>query len=379
MLALAGCKEQQTQAHGAAAQGPAPVGVVTLQSQPVSITTDLPGRTNAYQVADVRPQVGGIVQSRLFTEGRDVKAGQQLYQIDPAPYRASLASARATLAKAEASVTSARLTVNRYRPLAQARAVSPLDYDNAMATLREAEADVASAQAAVQTAQINLDYTRMMAPISGRTSRSSVTPGALVTASQTTTLVTITQLDPIYVDVTQPSSVLLRLRREWAAGQLRRSGEDQAPVKLFLEDGSEYPHVGRLQFSEVSVDQGTGSVTLRLVFPNPDALLLPGMFVRAQIEEGVNDHALLVPQQAVTRNTQGEATALVVDQDQKVAQRILKVDRSIGNAWLVTSGLAAGDKVIVDGVQRIRPGAQVTPQDVAASKAASASAAPATR
>ncbi len=362
-LLLAGCDE-----HSQAAAPPLPppnVTVVALHPQPVPITTELPGRTSAYRVAEVRPQVGGVLRDRLFTEGQEVKAGQQLYQIDPAPYQAALESAQAALARAEATAASAQITVNRYGPLVRARAVSQQDYDNAVAALRQAQADVDSAKAQVQTARINLEYTRVYSPIDGRTGRSSVTPGALVTADQTTALVTITQLDPIYVDLTQPSSTLLRLRRELANGPLRRVGDNQAEVHLVLEDGTEYAQPGRLQFSEVIVDQGTSSVVLRAVFPNPEGVLMPGMFVRARLEEGVAT-AMLVPQQGVTRNQRGEATALIVKPDGTVEQRVIRAERAIGNKWLVTSGLEDGERVIVEGVQRARPGARVTANEVTA-------------
>ncbi|MDB5374503.1 MAG: acrA2 [Belnapia sp.] len=357
LLLLAACEEKQAQAP---APPPAAVTVLPLRPEQVTITTELPGRTSPFRTAEVRPQVGGVIRERLFAEGAATEAGKPLYQIDPAPYQASLQSAEAGLARAEAATTSARITVNRYQPLVRARAVSQQDLDNALATLRQAEADVASARASVTTAKLNLGYTRVDAPISGRTGRSSVTPGALVTADQTGSLVTITQLDPIYVDLTQPTSTLLRLKRELAAGRLKRVADDQAEVHLTLEDGSDYARAGRLQFSEVIVDPGTGSVTLRAVFPNPDGLLMPGMFVRARIEEGVAEGALMVPQQAVSRNPKGEATAMVVDAEGKVQPRVIRADRAIGNRWLVTDGLQANDRVIVEGLQRARPGAQVT-------------------
>jgi membrane fusion protein (multidrug efflux system) len=357
-LFMTGCDEAGGQAAPAAPPPPA-VTVVTLRQQPVTITTELPGRTAAFRTAEVRPQVGGVVRERLFAEGAEVQAGQQLYQIDPAPYQASLDSAQATLQRNEATAASAAVTVNRYRPLVRARAVSQQDLDLAEAALRQAQADVAQARAAVQTARINLDYTTVTSPIPGRTGRSTVTPGALVTAQQDASLVTITQLDPIYVDVTQPAARVMRLRRDLASGALRRDSEGQALVRLTLEDGTEYPEAGQLQFSEVIVDQGTGSITIRAVFPNPNGELMPGLFVRARIEEGVTDHALMVPQQAVTRTPRGEATALVVDGEGTVAARIIKADRAIGTAWLVTEGLSAGDRVIVEGVQRARPGGKV--------------------
>jgi len=341
------------------------VGVLTLKAQPVTITTDLPGRTVAYRVAEVRPQVSGIILKRLFKEGSDVTAGQQLYQIDPAPFRASLAAAEATLARARASLTTAKLLAQRYKPLAEAHAVSQQDFDNALASEAQAEADVASGNASVDSARINLTYTRVLSPISGHTGRSSVTEGALVATAQTAALVVVQQLDPIYVDVNQPSTLLLRLRRELADGLLTKVGTDQAQTRLSMEDGSPYALPGTLQFAEVTVDTGTGSVTLRAVFPNPAHVLLPGMFVHEHINEGVEDHGVLVPQRAVTHNQRGEATALVVGADAKVSTRVLKTDRAIGDQWLVAEGLAAGDKVIVIGLQRIGSGtARVAPHEV---------------
>jgi membrane fusion protein (multidrug efflux system) len=360
VLLLAGCKpgNDPPAVHAA----PPQVGVVTIHAQPVILTSELPGRTTAYRIADVRPQVNGLILSRLFTEGDDVTAGQQLYQIDPSPYQASLDSAKAAVQKARASVTSARLTVARDRSLVQAFAVSKQDLDNDVATLQQDEADVASALASVETANINLAYTKVYSPISGRSGRSSVTEGALVTADQTTSLVTITQLDPIYVDVTQPVTTLLRLKRELRSGLIKSAGADQAEVHLILEDGTEYAEAGRLQFSEVNVDQDTGSVTLRAIFPNPDEFLLPGMFVRERIQEGVSAHGLLVPQQGVTHDPQGRPTALIVDKDNKVENRILVADRAIGSSWLVTKGIADGDRVIVEGVLKVAPGMVVTPE-----------------
>jgi membrane fusion protein (multidrug efflux system) len=375
-LCLAGCKEQRKQA------GPPPtpsVDVVTLHAQPVALTTDLPGRISAYRTAEVRPQVSGVVLKRLFTEGDIVQAGQQLYQIDPAPYEASLASAQASLLHAQASVKYARATVNRYRPLAAAYAVSRQDLDNAVGTLEEYQADVASAQASIETAAINLAYTKMLSPIAGHTSRSSVTEGALVTANQTTTLVTVTQLNPIYVDVTQPSTTILRLKRELASGQIKSAGDNQVAVKLLLEDGSTYNQPGTLQFSEVTVDQGTGAVTLRAIFPNDAGLLMPGMFVQEQLEEGIRQNAILAPQQGVTHNQKGDPTALVVDPDGKVQSRVLTTDRAIGNFWLVTKGLNNGDKLIVGGVQMVRPGMQVTANEVKLDDSAAPSSIPASK
>jgi membrane fusion protein (multidrug efflux system) len=343
---------------------PAEVAVMTLQTQPVSLVTELPGRTVPFRIAEVRPQVNGVILKRLFTEGSPVKAGQQLYLIDPAPFEASLLSAQAALARAQATATSTRLLAQRYKPLAEARAVSQQDYDNAVASQDQAAADVASAKAAVDTARINLAYTKVLAPISGRTGRSSVTEGALVAANQATALLVIQQLDPIYVDVTQASTVLLRLQRAFEAGKLKKAGESQAEAKLLLEDGTPYAERGTLQFSEVTVDSGTGSVTLRAVFPNPKNTLLPGMFVREQLEEGVAEHGLLVPQRAVAHNPRGEASVTVVDAENKPVIHVIKTERAIGDQWLVSDGIAAGDKIIVLGIQGVQPGAAVHPHEV---------------
>ena len=359
-LILAACAKQKE----APPKQPPQVGVLTLKAQHVSVTTELPGRTVAYRVAEVRPQVTGVILKRLFVEGSQVKAGQQLYQIDPAPFQASFESAKASLARAQATATSADLLAQRYKPLSEARAVSKQDYDNAVASRDTAAADVASAKASLDTARINLAYTKVYAPIAGRTGRSTVTEGALVQANQTTDLVVISQLDPIYVDVTQASSVLLRLQRELASGQLKKAGDAQAEARLTLEDGTPYGEAGKLQFSEVTVDAGTGSVTLRSVFPNAAGTLLPGMFVREQLEEGINEQALLVPQRAVTHNTRGEATVNVVGTDNKVVTRVIKTERAMGDQWLVSDGVKAGDQVVVIGVQSARSGSDVKPYEV---------------
>ena len=357
-LALAGCDEKaQAQAPQAPAAPPT-VTVVSLSPQPVTLQTVLPGRTAAFETAEIRPQVGGVLRERLFQEGEQVAAGQPLFQIDPAPYRAALASAEAALAKAQASLQSAQVTVTRYRPLVAQNAVSRLDYETAQAAQKSAEAEVASARAAVDTARINLGYTRVASPIPGRTGRSAVTVGALVTADQATALLTVTRLDPIYVDVTQPAAAVLRLRRELEAGRLKREAGDAAQARLILEDGTEYPLPGTLQFSEVTVSPDTNTVTLRARFPNPDGTLMPGMFVRARLEQGQAQSALLVPQQGVTRNPRGEAVALVVDRDGTVATRRLEVGQAVGNRWLVQGGLQEGDRVIVEGTQRVRNGAK---------------------
>ena len=361
MALLAACSSKQAQPPQSAPE----VGVVTLRQQAVSLTTELPGRTVAYRIADVRPQVSGVIMKRLFVEGADVKAGQQLYQIDPAPFQASLESAQAALARAQANAVSTKLLAERYKPLSEARAVSAQDYDNAVASQAQAAADVASAKASVDTARINLAYTRVYSPISGRSGRSSVTEGALVTASQTVAMVTVQQLDPIYVDVTQPSAIMLRLQRELANGRLKKVGDNQAQSHLVLEDGSHYDQDGKLQFAETTVDQGTGSVTLRAVYPNEKRILLPGMFVHERIEEGVDEKGLLVPQQAITHNQRGDATALLVGPDNMASTRVISTDRAIGDKWLVSGGLAAGDKVVLVGLQRIRGGGgAVNPHEV---------------
>lgn len=359
ILMTTGCNKQQPSGP-APGQGAQPeVGVITIQPERAVLTTELPGRIAPHLIAEVRPQVGGIVQQRHFTEGTDVKAGQVLYQIDPATYRAAFASARAALARAEANLAPARLREERFRDLVKNKAVSEQEYDDANAALLQAEAEVESAKAALETARINLDYTSVKAPISGRIGRSSVTTGALVKASQDETLATIQQLDPVYVDVTQSTADLLRLRQSLASGLLKNGGVTQAQVRLLLEDGTPYAQPGTLKFSEVTVDQGTGSVTLRNLFPNPDLLLLPGMFVRAVLEEGVNEQAILVPQRGVTRNQAGSAMVMVVGAEEKVEPRLIKVARTVGDKWLVSEGLKAGDRVILEGIQKARPGTVV--------------------
>ncbi len=356
-LLLAGCNEQK------AAQSNAPavkteVSAMALHPQSVAITAELPGRTAAYLIAEVRPQVGGIIRSRNFKEGSEVNAGDVLYEIDPASYQASYDSATAALQKAEGAVPSAQSKVDRYKSLTAQDAVSKQNLDDALSTLAQANADVASARAALETARINLDYTKMRAPIGGRVDASAVTVGALVTAEQTTALTTIRQLDPINVDVTQSSTNLLEFRRAIADGRLKTSG-DNVSVHLTLEDGSQYKQTGKLEFAESSVAEAVGTITVRAVFPNPDRVLLPGMYVRATIQEGIAENSFLVPQRAVTRNTKGEPIAMFVTADGKVSQRVLKVERSIGNSWLVNKGISDGDRVVVEGVQRIRDGQEV--------------------
>jgi membrane fusion protein (multidrug efflux system) len=359
-VVLTGCGQPQA-AGGGAPTDPQEVGVEEVQPQKVALTTELAGRTSAYMVSEVRPQVGGIIQKRLFTEGGDVAAGQPLYQIDPATYQAAFESAKASVAKAEANLASTRRKASRYEELVAIKAVSQQDNDDAQAALKQGQADVAATKAAVETARINLAYTKVAAPIAGRIGRSTVTPGALVTASQQSALATVQQLDPIYVDVTQSSAELLRLKRDLTSGKLKKAGATQAAVKLVLEDGSAYPLTGKLQFSDVTVDQGTGTIMLRAVFPNPKGDLLPGMYVRTVLEEGVDEQAILAPQQGVSRDTKGNPTAMVVGADSKVEQRTLKTSRAMGDKWLISEGLKAGDKLIIDGLQKIRPGMPVKP------------------
>ncbi len=339
--------------------GPPQVGVLVVQPQRVALDTELPGRTVPYQIAEVRPQVTGLIQKRSFEEGSLVKAGEPLYQIDAASYQANYDSARAALAKSEANLRSTRLKSERYNELVAIKAVSQQDQDDASAALQQGEAEVASAKAALETARIDLARTRVVSPITGRIGKSSVTPGALVTANQATLLSTVQQLDPIYVDVTQASSAVLRLKSALAQGELKSGGPNAAVVKLVLEDGSTYPLAGKLQFSDVTVDQGTGAITLRAVFPNPKADLLPGMYVRAVVEEGVSDQALLVPQPAVSRDSAGKPIAYVVAADGKLESRVITTGRAIGDKWLVTSGLKAGERLVVEGQQRARPGQPV--------------------
>ena len=354
-VALAACGQKQS----APPQQTPEVGVVTVQPSAVPVVTELPGRTNAFLVAQVRARVDGIVQRREFTEGSEVKAGQRLYKIDPAPYQAALDSAKATLAKAQANLATTTAQANRYKVLVAANAVSKQDYDNAVAAQGQAAADVAAGKASVETAQINLGYTDVVAPISGRTGVSQVTPGAYVQASQATLMDTIQQLDPVYVDLTQSSLDGLKLRREVQEGRLKTNGPGAAKVTLILEDGRPYPIKGKLQFSDVTVDQSTGSVTIRAIFPNPNRVLLPGMFVRARIEEGVNEHAMLVPQIGVTHDQKGAAIALVVGPDDKVVPHTLVTAGMQGPNWIVDGGLKPGDRVIVQGTEKVHPGMQV--------------------
>lgn len=354
---LAGCNQQNTAQNNAPAVK-TEVSAMALHPQSVAITAELPGRTSAYLVAEVRPQVGGIIRSRNFKEGSEVKEGDVLYEIDPASYQASYDSAVAALQKAEGALPSAQSKVDRYKSLTAQDAVSKQNLDDAVSTLAQANADIASAKAALETARINLNYTKMRAPIAGRVDASAVTVGALVTADQTTALTTIRQLDPINVDVTQSSTNLLEFRRAIAEGRLKTSG-DNVSVHLTLEDNSQYKETGKLEFAEAAVAETVGTITVRAVFPNPDRVLLPGMYVRATLQEGIAENSFLVPQRAVTRNTKGEPIAMFVTADNKVQQRVLKVQRSIGNSWLVSEDIKDGERVIVEGSQRVRDGQEV--------------------
>ena len=357
LIIISGCGKK------AAPPAPAPpqVGFITITPQPVSWTTQLPGRTDAEMTADVRPQVSGIILKRLFTEGSDVTAGQQLYQIDPATYQASYDTALATLAYDQAALITARIKAERYKPLAAAQAISKQDYDDAVAGAGEAVANVASARASVEQAQINLNYTKVISPISGHIGASSVTPGALVTASQTTVLATVTQLDPIYVDVEEPSTLRLQLQVGFANGNMAKDANGDVPVALQLEDGSMYNLKGALQFTEVTEDESTGTVLLRATFPNPDHFLLPGMYVHAVLSQGVRQNGIVVPQQAVSHNTHGDATVILLGSGNKAVLQIIQTGAVVDNQWVVTSGLKAGDRVIIDGLTGLHPGATVTP------------------
>jgi membrane fusion protein, multidrug efflux system len=370
-IALSACSGQP----GDGPQHGAPeVGFVTLQPQSVVLQSELAGRTTPYLVSDVRPQVSGIIKTRQFDEGSKVKAGQVLYEIDPAVYQATVEEAKAALANAKAGVDSMRLKDQRYNELLAIEGVSQQEADDARMSHQQSVASVAQAQATLASAQINLGYTKVRAPISGRIGKSTVTPGALVTANQETSLATIRALDPIYVDMSQSSTDLLKLRRMIGAGAIQ-SGSTK--VSLRLEDGSQYSHVGSMKFQEVAVDESTGSVILRAEFPNPDGMLLPGMYVRAVLEEAVNTSAILAPQQGVTRDPKGNATALVLTADNKVEQRTLVTERAIGDRWLVSDGLADGDRLIVEGTNKVRPGDAVTPVDLSnASRTAAAESIP---
>jgi membrane fusion protein (multidrug efflux system) len=353
---LAGCGAQQPPAPP-----PPAVGVVVLKSESVTLLRELPGRISAVETSDVRPQIGGVIKRRLFTEGSIVHAGQLLYEIEDAPYRAALGSARGGLARAQAAIYSTRLQAERYRGLVGINAVSKQESDNADAAAQQARADVASQQAAVQTAQVNLDFTRIRAPISGRIGRSLFTPGALVQAGQASPLATIQRTDKVYVDVTQSAAQILDLKDSLRAGGVTRNDADGARVQLLLPNGKVYPIEGRLQFSEVTVDPTTGAVTLRATFPNPDGLLLPGLYVRAKLVEGIRQQAIMAPQQGISHDPRGRATAMVVNAGNKVEPRVVTTDRAVGDKWVVTSGLKPGDRLIVEGLVNLQPGTVVRP------------------
>ncbi|MBS9425256.1 efflux RND transporter periplasmic adaptor subunit [Photorhabdus caribbeanensis] len=361
-LALSGCNDKDSQQIAGNQQAPE-VGIVTLKNEPLMVTTELPGRTSAFRIAEVRPQVGGIILKRNYKEGSDVKAGASLYQIDPATYQADYDKAKADLAKAQANAEIERLTVNRYKSLLGTNYVSQQEFDKASADYAQTNAIVQSAKAAVEIARINLAYTKVTAPISGRSGKSTITEGALVSVGQPTALTTIQQLDPIYVDVTQSSDDYLRLKNEIAKGVVQK-GDTKAKVHLIMENGKNYSETGYLEFSDITVDETTGSITIRAIFPNPNEELLPGMFVRAKLEEGIRQDSILVPQQGVTRTPRGEATVMVVGADEKVEPRIITANQAIGDKWLVTSGLKAGDRVIVTGLQKIKPGIPVKAEEV---------------
>ena len=376
VLGLGGCVDRAGAAPGETKA--TAVGVVVLAPEKLDVDTELPARVASPLVAEIRPQVGGIIKTRRFAEGALVKAGQALYQIDAASYQAAYASAQASVAKAEAVVDANKLTAQRQAALAAIEAVSQQEHQDAQAALKQSQAELAVARAAQETARINLSRTTIDSPISGLVDVSTVTPGALVTENQTTALTTVRQIDPIQVDITQSSAELLRWKRELAEGRLQRVGKDDVPVKLLLEDGSTYARNGKLKFSGVSVNTGTGSITLRASFDNPDGLLLPGMYVRAVVQAAVAQQAILVPQQAVSRTSSGAASVLVVDAQNKVQKRAIVADRQVGNRWLVSEGLAAGDKVVVEGSQKVKAGEVVQAQVVAAAGAAAKVAANAT-
>ncbi|VUD64789.1 Toluene efflux pump periplasmic linker protein TtgA [Thalassocella blandensis] len=358
IMLLAACSEQGGGGMGMGGMPPAEVSVVTIAKQDVTLTAELPGRAVAYRKAELRPQVSGIIDKRLFTEGSEVEAGQQMYQIDPARYEAAVQNAKAGLARAKANLTTTQAREARYRGLLKDKAISQQTYDDALSEFEQAKADVAVNEAALNTAEINLRYTRVNAPISGRIGKSSVTDGALVTEQQTNVLATIYQLDPIYVDVSQSARDILNLRRQFKEGTLNQ--QEAAKVQLVLEDGSVYEQEGTLQFSDMSVNETTGTVVLRALFPNPDSLILPGIFVRAKVQLGTREEGVLVPQRAVTRDRSGNASVYVVNKDNVVELRPLVVSRTVESDWLVEDGLAEGDRVVVSGLQKIAPGAQVS-------------------
>lgn len=357
---LAGCGDKIPSAQAQGATPPPEVSIVTVAPERVVVTNELPGRVEATRVAQVRARVPGIVLKRLFREGGDVKAGEVLFRIDPGPYQAAHNSAQAALAKADANLAQANLKVQRYKPLVETTAISKQEYDEALTAQKQATADVASAKAAVETARLNLSYATVTAPISGRISRAQVTEGALVGQGEATQMATIRQIDPIYVNLTQSATELLKLQRAMASGQLKRVGKEQAKVTLVTEDGQPYPHAGKLLFSDLTVDESSGAVTLRAEFPNPERFLLPGMYVRAVLEQAASEQAILVPQQAVQRTPAG-ASVMLVGADEKVVAQPVKAETARGNAWVISEGLKAGDRVIVEGLQKIKPGAPVRP------------------
>ncbi|MCW7760889.1 efflux transporter periplasmic adaptor subunit [Photorhabdus luminescens] len=361
-LALSGCNDKGSQ-QGAGNQQAPEVGIVTLKNEPLMVTTELPGRTSAFRIAEVRPQVSGIILKRNYKEGSDVKVGTSLYQIDPATYQADYDKAKAELAKAQANAEIERLTVNRYKSLLGTNYVSQQEFDKASADYAQTNAIVQAAKSTVETARINLAYTKVTAPISGRSGKSTITEGALVSVGQPTALTTVQQLDPIYVDVTQSSDDYLRLKNEIAKGVVQKE-DNKAKVHLIMENGKNYSETGYLEFSDITVDETTGSITIRAIFPNPNEELLPGMFVRAKLEEGIRRDSILVPQQGVTRTPRGEATVMVVGANEKVEPRVITTNQAIGDKWLVTSGLKAGDRVIVTGLQKIKPGIPVKAEEV---------------
>ncbi|ROV58098.1 efflux RND transporter periplasmic adaptor subunit [Vibrio ponticus] len=366
-LWLSGCDMSSHAASQDQTPPAVPVNIIELKSQPQAITMELPGRSRAYMEAEVRPQVNGIVLARSFTEGGYVEQGQSLYQIDDATYAAALISTKAELKRAEAALASTGATAKRFKELLKTKAISQQDFDQAEAAYLEAKASVAVAKAAINNAEINLAYTKVQAPISGQIGKSSVTPGALVTANQPQALAKISQLDPINVDIAQSSTQMLRLKQRIASGQLQQP--ESAQVRLILEDGTVYPHQGSMKFAEVTVNETTGAVTLRAEFPNPEGMLLPGMFVRTIITVGTDPAAILVPQKSITRNPRGQAIAMVVDANNKVESRIVTTAEAIDNQWLITSGLKEGDKIVVEGLQKIRPGAAVAPSLISDAKA----------
>ncbi|CBJ80743.1 component of acridine efflux pump [Xenorhabdus bovienii str. Jollieti] len=359
---LSGCNDNKNSQQGAAGEHASEVGIVTLKAEPLAVITELPGRTSAYRVAEVRPQVSGIILKRNYKEGSDIAAGESLYQIDPATYQADYNKALANLSRVQANEKVSRLTVDRYKSLLGTQYVSKQEFDKVISAHAQAAAEVLSTKAELESTRINLAYTKVTSPISGRAGKSTVTEGALVSGGQPTALTTVQQLNPIYVDITQSSDDYLRLKNEIAKGTVHKEG-GKTKTRLITDTGKEYSQEGYLEFSDITVDETTGSITMRAVFPNPNEELLPGMFVRTKLEEGVRQNAILVPQQAITRTPRGQATTLIVDKDNKVELRSINAVQAIGNKWLVTEGLKAGDRVIVTGLQKIAPGVTVKPME----------------